>query len=182
MAANNNYVEAQYELGTLYYHGWEVEKDYTKALKYFEMAEKRYFIHDVLEIDFFREHMNLFSMLGVMYLKGLGVNEDHKKAFEKFQIAATNGYKPACQALGILYFNGQGVNQDYKKAFEWIKIALESDNSGLSRDCSLIIGQMYQQGLGVKQNYKNAAKYYKIALKHGCQDAKQLLDSIKQFL
>ena len=105
-------------LGNIYYHGKGVEKDYAKALQYFEQA---------LQLD--KDNRHVQDQLGMMYYKGEGVEVDFRKAAEFCKLAANKG-QPGCQYyLGLMYVNGEGVTQDIDRGVSWMRKAAAQDFS-----------------------------------------------------
>jgi TPR repeat protein len=76
---------AQYSLGTMYYKGEGVPKDYQKAGKWFQKAAEQ-------------EDAKAQYNLGVMYFKGKSVQQDYVQAHMWFNLAATNGLEDAAKA------------------------------------------------------------------------------------
>lgn len=92
-------------LGYIYYRGGEgVERDYEKAVKYFEMSIKR---NDWCS-----------DMLGTCYLNGFGTSKDYVKAKELF--LKYPGEELSAIGLGKIYCYGLGTKQDIKKGMEYL--------------------------------------------------------------
>ena len=82
-------VEAQYNLGVMYYKGEGVSKDYKEAVKWFRLsAEKTY--------------AGSQNNLGGMYYKGQGVPKDYALAHMWFNLSGSNGYKDAVTNRNIV--------------------------------------------------------------------------------
>ena len=115
-AADDGNVNAQYYIGTLYYKGKGIEKDYEKAFEYLKKAADK-------------GHIDAQYNLGFCYAEGKGIEEDFKKAFEYWKKAADSGNADAQYNIGCCYIGGLGVEKaDQKKAIEyWGKSA----NQGL---------------------------------------------------
>ena len=84
--ADSGNVEAQRELGILFYHGIGLEKDYGEAMKYFNLAAEQ---GDELAQYY----------LGNMFREGNGVDQNDAKAFEWYKRASDKGYIPAKQKI-----------------------------------------------------------------------------------
>ncbi|KAK8840254.1 hypothetical protein M9Y10_031199 [Tritrichomonas musculus] len=159
--------------------------DYSKALKCFEIASKKYFLAYLqlgiiyengfgVERDSTRakqyfdiycsyDKLNFSYSVGSMYEKGEKVPLNYYRAREYFQQAASHNHPLAFFELGKMYECGRGGPKDFKlseKCFdEYIRMKGESK--------SLRVGNLYKNGLDTfDSNYSNAKKYYNRALKY----------------
>ena len=104
-------VEAQFNLGTIYYKGEGVTQDYELAVKWFRKAAER-------------GHAKAQYSLGYMYYYEQGVTpDDFKKAFKWFRKAAMQGIPEALHALAIMYSSGHGVPKNTIYAYAYFNIA-----------------------------------------------------------
>jgi len=135
--ANKNNKICQHFLGFLHYDGNGVDKDYDKALYWFEKAGL----------------INSISSCGIIYVEKLKVSlENAIKGFEYLEKTYKLG--DICinhqVTLGILYYTGYGCKQDYEKAF---KLFLDlAENGDIS--AKIFITYCYRNGIGVKPNTK----------------------------
>ena len=74
--------DAQDFIGTLYFEGWGVPKDYTKARQWWKKAATQ-------------GSASAQSDLGLLYAKGLGGTQDLVQAYMWYSLAAGNGYEIA---------------------------------------------------------------------------------------
>ena len=116
----------------MFQNGQSVEKDQTKAFKWYEQAANQ----------------GLISGLAGMYKEGLGVRQDYTKVFELYEQDANQGSADAKYSLGRLYEEGLGVRQDYTKAFELYEQAVNQGNNFALSD----IASMYGAGRGVERD------------------------------
>ena len=167
------------EMGNNYYFGWDVEKDYTKAVEWYTKAAKMgddfaqgklgccYYAGDGVEqnyqksVEWFTksaEQGNAASQynLGLCYKYGLGVNQDFQMTIDLWTKAAKNGDDVAQYSLGICYLQGNGVEKDRKKAIYCFKKAAEHGNSL----AQYILGDYYRNGVGVEQDLHKAFDLY----------------------
>ena len=86
-------IEAQYNLGVMYYNGYGVKQDYKKAIEWYEKSAIQ---------GYAKAQYNL----GAVYGNGEGVRQDYKKAKEWFGKACDGGYQKGCDNYKIL--NQQG--------------------------------------------------------------------------
>ena len=196
-SAKHGFVEAQLELGEIYYNGMEdlfsdqlVNRDYTKAAFWFEKA-----IENGAEVT-----EDLCMQLGEIYKYGeYGIEEDQKKSILWFKKPAENGNAEAQNSLagcycvlgdkdnalfwakkaaehggkdelcslGAIYYDFD----DYENALIWYKKAAEKDDAFAL--CEL--GEMYLNGIGVDKDLKKAEEYYRKAAALGYEDAEQAL-------
>ena len=117
-SAEHGHVEAQAELGRVYYQGYifvnnramKVPKDYSRALKLCQHAAEL-------------GHGTAQYGLGKMYYYGLGVPKNYTKAFNWYLKSAMRGVWIAQGELGMMYSNGRGVLQDFVQAYAWLNLA-----------------------------------------------------------
>jgi TPR repeat protein len=112
---------AQSELGSLYWRGQGVTKDYREAVKWYHKAAAQ------------GDAYALYS-LGFAYLHGRGVTTDFRvtarvPASRWYRMAAVQGFAPAQYEYGMLlkepgsHFGAPDVHGSSKEAFSWIKKA-----------------------------------------------------------
>ncbi|MCF7935647.1 MAG: hypothetical protein K9L28_04835 [Synergistales bacterium] len=116
-AARNGYPEKQYLLAERYYNGNGLQKDYQKALHWYQQAAGKGFGRAMFR-------------LGYMYESGRGVAENLGKAAFWYRKAAGKGVPWAMKNLGALYETGRGVPRDYNKALMWYKRARDHNCPG----------------------------------------------------
>ena len=142
------------QLGEKYYNGDGVEKDYEKAVEYYEKAAEL-------------ENAAAQNNLGLCYENGHGVLQDYKEAVKWYRKAAEQGNTVAQYNLGHCYANGIGVPRDYKEAVKWYRKAAEQGDTAAQNN----LGGCYANGRGVPQDYKEAVKWYRKAAEQGDADA-----------
>ena len=104
----------QRNLGTLYFDGDGVRKDYHEAARWFRAAAEQGF--PAAE-----------NKLAFLYFTGEGVVQDYGEAFEWMSRAAEQGYARAQINLGDLYIEGKGVPLDYVNAYMWYSLGSAGD-------------------------------------------------------
>lgn len=115
-AANQNLVEAQYNIGYMYENGVGVAKNEKLAYEWYVKAA-------LLGDEIAQKN------LGVMYAKGKGVEKDVKLACEWLTKAAYQGEPTAQSYLGLMYTDGlMGCDIDTKIAHEWLKKSAAQEN------------------------------------------------------
>ena len=111
--------QSSFALGTHYFFGEGVEKDFAKAKELFEFAGE----HGSMESLFF---------LSLMYDKGDGVAADPAKSFDYALRASRGCVAPAQSWLAGLYIEGKGVAKDMVEAMAWMTIAADQDEEARS--------------------------------------------------
>ena len=154
---------AQFKIAKIYDEGFEVEKDYTEAVKWYRKAAEQG--NDTAQCN-----------LGVCYQYGQGVSKDLVEAVKWYRKAAEQGCDTAQCNLGVCYEYGQGVSKNLVEAVKWYRKAAEQ---GYDR-AQHRLGRCYEYGLGMSTNYKEAVEWYKKAAEQGFSLAKERLEEIKQ--
>ncbi len=177
---------AQFVLGSMYYTGTDVPRDYAEAVKWFRkaaeqgQAKAQYSLgvmyddgqgvpqDDAEAVKWFRKaaeqgYARAQNNLGFMYRNGKGVPQDYAEAVKWYRKAAEQGYAIAQNNLGLMYGNGEGVPQDYAEAVKWSRKAAEQGYARAQNN----LGFMYSKGQGVPQDYVQAVKWYHKAAEQG---------------
>ena len=152
--AEEDVINAQSNLGEMYYKGNGVLQDHKIAVKWWKLAAEQ-------------GHARAQSNLGFMYQYGKGIPQNHKTAVKWNTLAAEQGDASAQFNLGFMYHEGQGVPQDYKTAVKWWRLAGEQ---GYTR-AQFNLGVMYGNGIGVKKDNVFALMWWIIAASSGYKDA-----------
>jgi TPR repeat protein len=92
---------AQVGLGTIYFYGFGVKRDYNLAYKWIKMSAE----HNNREAQHF---------LGLMYSLGRGVDQDNAEAFYWLRTSASNGSSGAAMLLGTIYLGNPKLMGDPK--------------------------------------------------------------------
>lgn len=112
-SAKNGDTAAQIFLAEKYYHGKDLEQDYTQALYWYKKAAET-------------GEPDAEYMVGDILFKGLGVNKDERLAVSHFQSAAKNGHAQAQFMLARCYSEGIGIKQNASEALAWYQKAAAS--------------------------------------------------------
>jgi TPR repeat protein len=112
LAAEQDYAQAQNNLGEMYHEGLGVPQDYIKAAEWYRLAAEQ----GLAEAQ---------NNLGWMYENNLGVvSEDGTIAVQLYRRAAEQGLAAAQYNFGRMYQLGQGgVEKDIVKAYMWFNLA-----------------------------------------------------------
>jgi TPR repeat protein len=127
-------------LGKAYF----LKQDYTKAVKYFEIAANK------------GEALAMLT-LGNIYGSGVGVKQDYAKAVKWYKKAVGKGNMAAMNYLGLIYRDGiGGIPTNHKMAVKlFTKAAKLNSDQGFFN-----LGYMHQNGVGEKKDYKQAISNY----------------------
>ena len=151
LSALHNYPKAQFELGTLFYHGFSsIKQDYERAFYYFNLAAIQFYLPAIFHV-------------ASCYDFGHGVKEDKNKAFSLYKLAAVEGDVIAIFTVGYYYFMGFGVEKNVNKAVEWLRIAADKDHT----QAQYYLANCYLTGDGIKRDYNEALRLFKISSDKG---------------
>ena len=115
-AAQHDELKALLTLGKIYYKGSGTDKDFPKALEYYEQA---------YEVD--QNNRLVQNQLGIMYYRGEGGDVDFRRAADMCKLAANKGQAGCQYYLGLMYVNGEGVTQDIDTGISWMKKSAAQD-------------------------------------------------------
>lgn len=99
---NRNNASDQVAIGTKYFYGDGIKRDYTKAVEWFKKAANQ------------NNSRGLYC-LGYCYQNGNGVNQDKTEAASLYEKASNLGDRNAMEALSKMYINGDGVPKDLNR-------------------------------------------------------------------
>ncbi|MBI2947190.1 MAG: sel1 repeat family protein [Verrucomicrobia bacterium] len=137
-SAEQGYAPAQYNLGSLYYHGTGVPKDYQEALKWYRKAADQGFI----QAQYF---------LGWIFSTGRGVEENFKESIHWFGKAADQGDPEAQLSLGLMFSRGEDLNPDYVEAYKWINLSAAQGNTNAVKHRGKLSVSMTQEQIAEGQ-------------------------------
>lgn len=149
-AANQGFVEAERQVGYLYYTGQGLVRNISTARQWLLKAASK-------------GDAEAQETLGETYGIGDTQDLDYAKAALWYRKAAMQGRSGAASALGGLYRFGRGVPQDYVKAAYWYRIAANKGDGGSQFE----LGRLYEDGQGVPKDYVQAYKWYVLAATSG---------------
>lgn len=155
------YAPAQYQMGTVYQHGYGVPKDGLKALELFELAASQNYSDAQFE-------------LALIYSEGKLVKQDLKKAYQLTFQAAKKGLASAQFNLAVMLANGTGTEQDDFKASRWYQSAADQNHALAQYNLALL----YSEGKGVEKSIEMSLVWNTIASWNSYPDAdkSRLLD------
>ncbi len=195
LAAEHGYKKAYYYIGSLYFAGLGVERDYKKAENYLLKADQGNAMAEAILMKLYdaggygvqqdkgkalywgeksADNGNAQAQLymSAAYRDGIGVEVDYGKAQKYLELAAVQLDDPVwwCE-LGTYYLNIEGstpgVIVDKEKGYKLVKQSAEAGVVG----AQVILAGMYFQGNYVEQNFKEAYKWAKLAVDQGYSSA-----------
>ena len=153
-AAEQNFANAQYNLGVCYSKGQGVAADKAEAVKWYRKAAE--------------QNLALAQYnLGVCYDKGQGVAGDKMEAVKWYRKAAEQNDALAQYNLGWCYTSGEGVEKDEVAAVKWYRKAADQDDAAAQFN----LGLHYAKGQGVAKDEAEAAKWYRKAAEQNHAEA-----------
>ena len=163
-SANQDYTEAQVELGMIYNAGEGGMQDYTKAAFWYQKAAEK-------------GNVNAQCSLAYLYMMGQGVTQNSVAAVEWYQKAALQGDAVAQYNLGMAYAIGEGTIQNYEKAIEWLTKSAEQGNAKAQYN----LGLNYYNGQGVLQDYAKAIEWFQKAADQKSAEAQNALGVMYEY-
>lgn len=149
---------AQNNLGCIYEEGCGVEKDYTEAFRYYQLAANNPSVSkDGIAQD----------NLACMYYHGRGVAQDLELAAHWFRIAANRNNSDAQYHLGMMFLEGKGVKQSLNESFKYLRSSANNGNVS----AQVLLGNAFCVGKGVDINYHQAVFWWRKAARQGSRDA-----------
>ena len=152
------------KLGLVYRYGLSTNKDYQKAIQYYESIAA-----NNPEAQF---------NLGLMHRYGIGTASNQQQAFQYFKQAASNqvvaknnceveveGMAEAQFHLGQMFRYGLGVDKNLDQALLWFKEAAKQD----LKEAQFNAAQLMMTGVGEHYDYDGAIQYYQRAAEQGAR-------------
>ena len=163
LAADENYTDAQYELGDLYSRGLGVSENPEEANRLFGLAAQKGLARAQ-------------NQIGLRYKQGIGVAKDENMAFQWFSSAAEQNYAPALFNVGLCYAEGIGLSEkNDSTAFEYFRRAAEQGNVSAQYE----LGVRYAEGTGVRANSRKAREWLTKAGNAGNEQARARLELLR---
>lgn len=158
---------AQNGVGTIYYDGDGVPRDYAAAVAWFQKAADQ-------------GNVGAQYDLGYAFKEGHGVKHDYAMAVHWFRKAADQGQVDAQYQLGELYGDGDGVTEshflsDFALAAEWYRKAADAGHALAQEN----LGIQFAIGVGVPKDNVAAYKWFSLAATHA-QTPDDQKDALKQ--
>jgi len=160
-AAKQNYPEAQFLLGGVYFYGRDaidgqevIQVDYIKALKYLKSASEA-------------GNGEAQYLLSLMYFNGAGVQKNPAESIKWLKLAGENNIIEAQRELSFMYFEGEYLEKNDTLATQWLKRAAENGDE----EAQFAIGSFYREGLYLEKNKLEAFSWFLKSAIQGFSDA-----------
>lgn len=114
-SAELGFLPALYNLGSLYYNGWDVPQDKVKAAQYFRQAAEK-------------NNPSAQCILGLLYEYGEGVEKNIETSFFWYKKSADQGHVAAEYCVGRAYYFGVGVDQSKDMAIIYLTKAAKKND------------------------------------------------------
>ncbi|KAK8870179.1 hypothetical protein M9Y10_008056 [Tritrichomonas musculus] len=160
-AAELNFLQSQFILGTIYYKGEYVKRDINQSIKYYSLAAKQ-------------NNPDAINELGAIYSEGKFIKVDINKAITYFQQASDLGYSISQYNLGIIYLYGKYVNADINKAIHFFALAAKGNHL----TATFKLGYIYYIGYHIERDINKAIHYLTLAANQNHPSALNLLGII----
>jgi TPR repeat protein len=142
----------QYWLGARFYYGVEVERDFTQAAHWFQLAAEQ-------------GNAPAQYAMSILYGRGLGLEQDDVLSRTYLERAALKGLAQAQFQLSTLYITGKGVEEDWGEVARLTRLAaVQSYPPALKR-----LGLLYEMGRGVERDHVESLRWYRIAAEEGAE-------------
>lgn len=157
-AAEQEYTEAEYLLGTCYLDQIFIEKNILLALLWFDKAAKK-------------GHIKSMYNIGVIYMGNHGTVRDTEKGINYLIMAADENFEDACFMLTQLYMNGI-ENYNDKDIYVNLKDALNYARKLVSMSADCEYQRLLASILNKLGNITESEVWYKRAIANGSESAK----------
>jgi len=137
---------AQNLVGTCYFKGYGVPRDFEEAVKWWKKSAEQ------------NSALAQYN-LGNAYAAGEGVNRSADLAARWYLLAAHQGLADAQLSMGLAYKYGDGVRTDLAASITWLK---KSADQGFAL-AQFHLGASYYNGEGVTADLVEAYAWYSIA-------------------
>lgn len=156
MCIEHGIIEAYVNLGTFYYNGIFVPRDYKRAFELYKVAADNGLVRAICNC-------------GYCYYYGRHQEVDYDKALEYFTKGALLYNDANClYKIGDMYLNGLSLEQNeiyaftlYERAFDQVK---ERDDNDIEGDILFRLGKCHLYGIGTYKNIYYANRLLNMAL------------------
>lgn len=149
---------AQSRLGHCYYNGEGVEKNFAKAVQYFQEAADQ------------NDASAQFG-LSLCLMNGQGIERNIEEAIKLCRSSAEKNYSRAQLSLGLFYYQGEGVEKNLEEAINFFRLAAHEG----SAEAQMLLGTCLMAGEGIQQDLEEAERWLKSAANQENELAKRQL-------
>ena len=152
-AAEQGHLQAQYQLGCLYFN----DLDVTSAIKWWKISAEQG--HSASQYE-----------LGRLY-ESDDIVQDHSQSAKWYSKAAAQGHAMSQHELATHYSLGYGVVKDDERALKWHKLAANMGHEKSQRE----LGDNYYHGRLVTKDLVKSAQWYRQAAEQGDEFAQHMI-------
>ena len=165
-SAEQEYADAQFDVGMFYKDGTHVPSDLARAKQWLAKAAAQ-------------GHVKAKVALQDIIRNESGAAVNAQKAFKSSESlpvyrAAMNGDIDAQFELGLLFIRGDAVPKDFTRGIEWLQRSAAQDHIG----AQLELADMNLRGIVLQQNPTAAFQWYMRAGRHGDAHAQYMLGNL----
>lgn len=195
--AEKGSAQAMLTLGTFYEQGLGTNRNFVKALQWYERAaaagspEAYYRVGVAYEIGLgntgnsdksfqsFEKAAELnfpegFYKLAALYITGVGVQKNESWGVQLLNRAVNLNHMGAANDLGVIYLEGMyGQHKDQAKAFDMFTKAAELGNPEAMKN----LGVLYRDGIGKPADPAQELKWYTLAIRAGFRPEQLLAEA-----
>lgn len=164
-------LEAQYQIGRYYYHGYGLAVDIEKAKDWYVRAAERGHTEAMYELGFH------YDLSGTEPRDGY--RESMLEARKWYTLAAKQGHAEAAYRLGRIYYYGFGFDRFEDHRGEAIKCFEFAAEKGLD-EAQYTLAVCYYWGYGTEKNVEKSLKWFRMAAEQGNKDAIDRLRELGQ--
>ncbi|KAK8841993.1 hypothetical protein M9Y10_026206 [Tritrichomonas musculus] len=197
LAADQNFVLSQINLGNIYERGEGIPRNIDKAIHYYTLAADQnndlaqFKLGDIYHygkgvpknidkaIHYYtlaavQNNANSIFALGCIYDRTEYGVSNQKKAFKYYFQAAKLNHPKAQYNIGNYYYNGVVVEKNFYKAYEYYLMAANQNHPY----AQCMLGRFYHDGFHSTKDLLKAVKYYKLAANQNNRSAQNDLGSL----
>ncbi len=146
LAADSGNIDAQHNLGTIYFCGSLTDKDTEKGIKYLKMAAE-----NGMPVSQYN--------LALAYLNGDGVEKNVEQAIKYLKSSAKSDYANSYVQLSKLYLSKEHMERDLEKAQFWAEEAIKHGAGDDARALLGIISMFLEEEETAAEAQKNEAAH-----------------------
>lgn len=162
-AAEQQHLQAQYELSLAYSQGLGTEADTAEAMTWMKRAAEN-------------GHASAQYSLAIALESAEGTDKDTSGAMTWYRRAAESGLLAAQRDLGTHYLKGDIVAHNTTEGLRWLHAAARAGEAGAMAN----LGYAYATGLGVARDDSQAAQWYNRASEYGLGRAMTALAALHE--
>jgi TPR repeat protein len=173
-AAQRGLIEAEEELGRLFYEGIHLPKDYGKASEWYQ----KYLQSVRVSTRSFYRVREASERLGYLCSGVAGIPPDDQQAVKWLLRAAEMGSAYAQRSIAFRYRDGNGAAKSLPEMARWFRRAAEQGEV----ESQFMLGAALYVGMGVPQDYIHAHMWLNLAAASGNSEAAVGRDGVAKYM